>query len=124
MESRTNRTVQLNVGGQSYKVVSSADESELARLAEIVNAKVAEVSPKGRAVQPQSVLLAALALAHELEVERSRREGVERRTRDVLRRVLLRIDEAIEVDEDDSESDGDSDVVSPSEPMRVAEADS
>jgi len=107
MESRINRTIQLNVGGQSYKVVSSADEAELNRLADVVNSKVADVSPRGRAVHPQSILLAALALAHELEVERAQREGIERRTRDVLRRVLMRIDEAIEVDEEDSPVFGD-----------------
>jgi hypothetical protein len=37
-----------------------------------------------------------MALAHELEVERGRRESLERRTRDVLRRALVRIDDALE----------------------------
>jgi cell division protein ZapA len=89
------RTVQLRVAGQTYKVVSSAETGELHRLAATVDAKVTEVS-RGRGVHPQGVLLAALALAHELEEERNRREALERRTRDLLRRVLLRIDDAIE----------------------------
>jgi cell division protein ZapA len=89
------RTVQLRVAGQTYKVVSTAEQGELDRLAATVDAKVSEVS-RGKAVHPQGVLLAALALAHELEEERSRREALERRTRDLLRRVLLRIDDAIE----------------------------
>ena len=100
------RTVQLHVGGQSYKVVSSAPEPELSRLAAAVDAKVTEVTPKGRAASPQSMLLAAIALAHELEAERSRREALERKTRDLLRRVLLRIDDALDPVEDDLTASG------------------
>ncbi len=90
------RTVQLQVAGQSYKVVSTAPESDLHRLAAAVDAKVAQVVPRGRTVPPQAMLLAAIALAHELEEERSRREALERKTRDVLRRVLVRIDDALD----------------------------
>jgi len=97
------RTVQLRVAGQSYKVVSTAPESDLQRLAATVDAKVAEVVPRGRAVAPQAMLLAAIALAHELEEERAKREALERKTRDVLRRVLVRIDDALESDEAGSE---------------------
>jgi len=42
------------------------------------------------------VLLAAIALAHELEQERARRLAVEGRARDMLRRVLVRIDDVLE----------------------------
>jgi cell division protein ZapA len=89
------RPVQLRVAGQSYRVVSSASEEDLQRLAETVSAKVAELSPRNKAA-PQAVLLAAISLAHELEEERSRRHALERRTRDVLRRVLVRIDDAMD----------------------------
>ncbi len=90
------RPVQLRIGGQSYKVVSSADEEELQRLAGAVSAKVAELTPSGKTAPPQAVLLAAIALAHELEQERARRLAVEQRARDMLRRVLVRIDAALE----------------------------
>ena len=90
------RPVQLQIGGQSYKVVSSANEDELQRLAETVSAKVAELTPRGKAAPPQAVLLAAIALAHELEQERARRLAVERKARDMLRRVLVRIDDALD----------------------------
>lgn len=90
------RAVQLNVAGQNFKVVSSADEADLQRLAETVSAKVAELTPKGRVAQPQAVLLAAIALAHDLEEERARRRSIERRARDMLRRVLLRVDSALD----------------------------
>jgi cell division protein ZapA len=90
------RTVEVRIAGQSYRVVSSAKQADLNRLADIVTAKISEVTPKGRVVAPQAMLLAAMALAHEVEAERDQRNTVERRTRDVLRRVLVRIDNAME----------------------------
>jgi cell division protein ZapA len=96
------RTVQLSIGGQSYKVVSTSSESDLQRLASKVDAKVSEVSPRGRPATPDGVLLAAMALAHELEEERALRESIERRTRDVLRRALVRIDDVLEKSDSDT----------------------
>lgn len=90
--------VQLKVAGQTYKVVSSADDDELQRLAAVVDGRVSELSPKGRVVPPQAVLLAAIALAHDLEEERAKREALERKTRDLLRRILMRVDDALEGD--------------------------
>jgi cell division protein ZapA len=89
------RTVELRIAGQNYRLVSSAPADELQRLAEVVEAKLAEIAPKGKA-QPQALLLAAMALAHEVETERDRRESLERRARDLMRRMLVRIDDAIE----------------------------
>ena len=89
------RTVELRIAGQNYRLVSSAPADELQRLAEVVEAKLSEIAPKGKA-QPQALLLAAMALAHEVEPERARRESLERRTRDLMRRMLVRIDDAIE----------------------------
>lgn len=90
------RPVQLRIAGQSYRVVSSASEEDLQRLADTVNAKVEALTPPGKQPSSQAVLLAAMALAHELEEERERRLSVERRARDMLRRVLLRIDDALD----------------------------
>jgi cell division protein ZapA len=92
------RTIQLSIAGQSYRVVSSAGEGELQRLATTVNEKVASLVPRGRPAPPQAVLLAAMALAHDLETERARRQDLERRARDLLRRVLVKIDDALEGD--------------------------
>ena len=89
------RTVELRIAGQNYRLVSSTPADELQRLAEVVEAKLSEIAPKGKA-QPQALLLAAMALAHEVETERDRREALERRTRDLMRRMLVRIDDAIE----------------------------
>ena len=44
----------------------------------------------------QTLLLAAMALAHDLESERAARDDLEKRTRDMLRRVMVRIDDALE----------------------------
>ena len=89
------RPVQLRIAGQSYRVVSSASEEDLHRLAETVSAKVHELTPPGKVPSSQAVLLAAMALAHELEEERARRLAVERRAREMLRRVLGGVDEAL-----------------------------
>jgi cell division protein ZapA len=91
------RTIELSVAGQKYRVVSSAGEDEVQRLAEIVAGKLKELGGASWATQPsKAMLLAAMALAHEVEAERGRREAVEARARDMLRRVLVRIDEALE----------------------------
>jgi cell division protein ZapA len=89
------RTVSLHVAGQSYRVITTAPEGDLQRLAGIVGSKLAEVSPRPGAIPPQAMLLAAIALAHELEEERSRRQALELRARDMMRRVLVRLDETI-----------------------------
>ena len=84
--------VELSVGGQTYRVVASAEESELHRLADVVDAKLRELVAPGRHVAPQTILLAALSLAHELEDERRRHLEIERRTRERLSSLLGRID--------------------------------
>lgn len=89
------RTVQLRVGGQSYRVVTSASDDELQRLASAVDSKLATVSPPGRAPAPQALLLAAMALAHDLEAERARSEAVVRRFKDAFGRILGRVDAAL-----------------------------
>jgi cell division protein ZapA len=95
----TRKTVPLTVGSREYKVVSSASPEELTRLAEAVSARLAAVVPKGRPEPPQALLLAALALAHDLEEEQARARSVERKSRDALRRVLVRLDSVLELDE-------------------------
>jgi cell division protein ZapA len=92
------RAIQLRVAGQTYKLLSTADEDELRHLAALVDDRVGELVPKGRAIPGNAILLAALALAHDLEQERSLRSSLERKTRDVLRRVLMRIDHALDVE--------------------------
>lgn len=101
------RTVQLRVGGQTYRVVTSASDGELKRLASSIDAKLGEVDPRGRASGPQQLLLAALALANDLEQARERVHTVEARSREVIARVLERVDAAL--DEAGAPSSGDGD---------------
>lgn len=87
--------VELHVGGQTYRVVASAEENELKQLAEVVDARLRELSP-GRPVVAQTLLLAAISLAHDLEEERAKSRALEQRSREMLRTVLQRIDAALE----------------------------
>ena len=89
------RTHELRFAGQNYRVVSSAPADELQRLAAMVEAKLTEIGSHGKGPS-QALLLAAMALAHEVEAERAGRESLERRTRDLMRRMLVRIDDALE----------------------------
>lgn len=89
------RMVHVRVGGQSYRVVTTASEAELQHLAGIVDQKLATVVPAGRAVTPQAMLLAAIALAHELEAERSRVDSIVGRTRNLYARLVERVDAAL-----------------------------
>jgi cell division protein ZapA len=84
------RVVQLRVGGQTYRVSTSATEEELARLVAVVNGKLG-----GRPMTPQNMFLAAIALAHDLEEAQARADGVAQRSRDVVGRVLQRVDAAL-----------------------------
>lgn len=92
--------VTLNVGGQQYRVVASVPEEELRRLAAVVDERIRAIVPRGKPVSANAILLAAIALANEVEEERDKRDAVEKRSRDVLRRLLARIDEALEAPEE------------------------
>ena len=88
--------VELRVGGHTYRVVGNAGPDELQRLASIVDGKLRELNASS-AYHPQSLLLVAMALAHELETERTRRREVEVRSREMLRSLLDRVDAALEM---------------------------
>jgi len=92
------RTVVVTIGAREYKLVSSASEEELSRLAGVVTAKLSEVAPGGRPEPQQALLLVAMALAHDLEEERSRVRALQRKSRDLLRRVLVRVDGVLDLE--------------------------
>ena len=110
--------VELKVGGQTYRVVASADESELKRLADLVDARLRSMSAPGRPISPQSLLLAALSLAHDLEEEKRKRAHIEARSKEMLRGVLARIDAAIEAS-DEKGADGDAEPSEPPPPLEM-----
>jgi cell division protein ZapA len=90
--------VELRVGGQTYRVVATAEEADLHRLADVVDDRLRKLTAPGRSVSPQSLLLAALSLAHDLEDERNRRVRSEQRAREMLSSLVARIDAALEAD--------------------------
>lgn len=96
MAGMERRTVQLRVAGQSCRVVTTANDADLKRSAGVVEAKLAELQPRGRLQVPNAMVLVALALAHELEETRDQSAKRDRRAREALRRVLERIDGALE----------------------------
>src|SRR6187399_98953 len=87
--------VELRVGGQTYRVVASASQEELRRLAAIVDDRLRAITPPGRAVSPQALLLAAISLAHELEEEKQKNVKLASRSREMLGSILTRIDAAM-----------------------------
>ena len=97
------RTVQLRVAGQTHRVVTTASDGELKRFVGVIEERLAEVSPRGRAVHPQALLLAALALVHDLEEERERSRRIEARARETLSRLVERIDAALDAGEEADE---------------------
>ena len=98
------RTVQLRVAGQTHRVVTTASDGELKRFVATIEDRLAEISPKGRAVHPQALLLAALALVHDLEEERERSRRIETRAREALSQLVARIDAALDAGEDAEEA--------------------
>ena len=93
---RMGNPVELRVGGQNYRVVASADEAELQRLAGVVDARLRSLSQPNRQISPQALVLAAIALAHDLEEERAARRRAEDRSKQMLRALLQRIDAVLE----------------------------
>jgi cell division protein ZapA len=90
------RTVQLRVADQTYKVVTTATDGDLKRFVSVIESKLNEVNPRGRAPQPQALILATMALVHDLEEERARSHRIEARAREALSRLVERIDAALD----------------------------
>lgn len=90
----------LHIGGTTYKVYSSASAEEMSELARAVDQKLRELNPKNRPMTPQMLLLVALAFAHDADEERKKRETVQAEARDLLRRMIIRIDSALDEGED------------------------
>jgi cell division protein ZapA len=90
--STMTKPVELRVGGTTYRVISSASPEELERLALLVDEKLAAIAPPGRPMPPQAMLLAAMALAHEVEEERRRADRAVARSREKVGEILSKLD--------------------------------
>jgi cell division protein ZapA len=92
--------VEVNVGGQLYRLVASAGEQTLRRYAGVVNERLHDLAGSGPS-HPQAMLLVAMALAHDLEEERARNAELRQQAEDMLRGLLERVNAALDgVDED------------------------
>lgn len=95
--------VELKVGGQVYRVVTSADPAEVIRYASAVQERLDEGTAPGRPQHPQALFLAALALAHDLEEERERRLEVEARAHRTVESWVHRVECALGGVDDEGE---------------------
>jgi len=91
--------VEVNVGGQLYRLVASAGEQTLRRYAGVVNERLRDLSGGGPG-HPQAMLLVAMALAHDLEEEKARNAELRQQAESMLRGLLERVNAALDgVDE-------------------------
>lgn len=92
--------VEVNVGGQLYRLVASTGEHTLQRYAGVVNERLRELTGSERSAHPQAMLLVAMALAHDLEEERARSAALREQAERMLRGLLERVNAALDgVDE-------------------------
>jgi cell division protein ZapA (FtsZ GTPase activity inhibitor) len=90
--------IELHVAGQTYRVNSSETAETLHSLAAELEQHVAALTIPGRQPPNGVLLLAALGLVHALRNERAEKQSLERKTRDLLRRALSRIEHALETE--------------------------
>jgi cell division protein ZapA len=92
--------VEVNVGGQLYRLVASTGEQTVQRYAGVVNERLRELTGSDRPAHPQAMLLVAMALAHDLEQERARAAALREQAESMLRGLLERVNAALDgVDE-------------------------
>lgn len=99
------KAVELNVAGQSCRVVTTANENELRELASMVEAKLDDLLVPGRPVTTQAMLLAAVALANDVREQQARADAIAERAKKALRSLLDRVDGAL-ADEERGERSG------------------
>lgn len=80
-------------------MVSSASAAELERLAAVVDEKLHEIVAPGRPLSPQAMLLVAIALAHDVELERRRCDELRTRSRLALSELIDQVEATLSVTE-------------------------
>src|SRR4051812_29609860 len=94
------KAITLDIAGASYRMMVDADEAHLARLAAIVNERVAALSPKvgQRATPAQLLVMVALGLADDWLNADARARSIEDSTRQAIVKAIARIDRRLESD--------------------------
>ncbi len=93
------KAVELNVAGQRCRVVTTANEQELKELVALVEDKLASLLGPGRPMSVQTLLLAAVALAHDVKEQRDRADAMAAKAKKSLEGLLVRVDSALEQNE-------------------------
>jgi len=86
------RSVELTVAGTKCRVVTTANSEELDDLARMVEEKLVGVVKPGRPVSAQSMLLAAIALANDVQEQRARAERIASSAKQSLTALRARVD--------------------------------
>lgn len=86
---------ELHIGGHTYRVQSSAEEAELTRLAGLVDSRLAQL-PASQRQDPRSLVLVALSLARELDLEQQAHQSLRARVAERLTSLVGRIDSALD----------------------------
>ena len=74
----------VSIGGKSYTMVASEDESYVRKCAELVDRQLTEVSAGGRLSQSDAAVLAAMNIADLLMKEQEASENLRRQVKESL----------------------------------------
>lgn len=97
MEARkTKRTVEVSIMGQKFLVRSDSDEDYVERVADFVNAKVAEITSKSKTIPSLNVvILAAMNIADEFIRSRDNKAdaiaGIEQKLKGMIELIDLQL---------------------------------
>ncbi|APR99240.1 cell division protein ZapA [Pajaroellobacter abortibovis] len=91
-DSSKSNTIEVEVGGQRIRLVSSEDEAFVHRLADTINQKLEELLPSPKQCPPRTFILVAFILAYELEQERAQRSALYSKTHNFLFHILKKIE--------------------------------
>lgn len=91
------RLVSVNLAGSSFKIRTDASQDYVTRLERYVNEKIVGVQGGGRQHSIRTALaLAALSIADDYFTASESRDELDQEVRERLRRVLERVDAALE----------------------------
>ncbi len=92
-KATTRRTMNLELFGQRFTVISDNDEARIRDIVDFVNRRLEEVRDSSKRVQADQIaLLAALNIAEELFEEREKSRQLRRRVRERSLHLLNTID--------------------------------
>lgn len=95
--SLARQVVELRVGGQTYRVVTTGSPEETRRIAALLDERVLAVTPRGKSMtHQQAMFLAAMSLAQELTRVRDQSTALIGDVRQRFQRLLGRVDEALD----------------------------